>query len=238
MREPLLGRIRLQWWRDAVDDALAGRPARHPAIEALARGTAHRALDPALLHRLFDARAQDFEQAPPERLDDLVGYARDTSAALAVLGLQALGCDDGEDEEDGAGGAARRAAEDVGVAWALIGLVRAVPFDVRHGLSRLPVDLLAAAGLDPHRVTQSNGARLAPAVEAVAETALAHLAAARRLRRAVPKAALPVLLLATLADGYLAGLNRCRFDPFAPGLQTRPPGRLLRLAANKIRGRY
>src|SRR5579859_3032419 len=36
VREPMMGQIRLQWWREAIEGARLGRPRRHDAVEALA----------------------------------------------------------------------------------------------------------------------------------------------------------------------------------------------------------
>jgi hypothetical protein len=50
--------------------------------------------------------------------------------------------------------------------------------------------------------------------------------------------ALPALLPATLAEGYLRRLRKCGFDPFAPRVQTANPLRHLRIGYNALRGRY
>ena len=36
VREPMLGEIRLEWWREAVEGAFEGRPRDHAAVVALA----------------------------------------------------------------------------------------------------------------------------------------------------------------------------------------------------------
>src|SRR5215469_12593939 len=54
VREPALGEIRLEWWRQAVDAAYLGKPPRHPVAEAVAEAV--RAFAPARAHfdRLID----------------------------------------------------------------------------------------------------------------------------------------------------------------------------------------
>ena len=32
--EPMLGHVRLRWWRDSLDGVMAGKPGRHEALEA------------------------------------------------------------------------------------------------------------------------------------------------------------------------------------------------------------
>lgn len=106
--DPLLGRIRLQWWREAVDGIYSARPARHPVVEPL--GEAVRRFDLSRDHfeRLLEARAFDLDDDAPADLDTLVGYAEDTSSSLSLLSLEAL---------EVADGASRRAARHVGIAW-------------------------------------------------------------------------------------------------------------------------
>src|SRR5215472_9930637 len=64
--EPMLGQIRLQWWREAIDAAYAGRePRRHPVVEPLAGMIAKFAPERRHFDRLIDAREADLRDAPP-----------------------------------------------------------------------------------------------------------------------------------------------------------------------------
>ena len=61
--EPLLGQIRLQWWREAVEEAAAGKPRKHEVVEgltaAIAAGLGHKSLA-----ALIDARERDWDDTP------------------------------------------------------------------------------------------------------------------------------------------------------------------------------
>ncbi len=227
-REPLLGLMRLQWWRDALDGILAGRPPGHAAAEELARARAR--LDRAALLGLIEARRRDFDETPFASLAELEGHVEATSAALARQALGLLGV---EDE------AARAAARHVGLAWGLVGLLRAVPFHARARRLYLPADLLAAAGVEAEAIFAARpGAGLGRVAAEVAEAARGHLAAARALRPRAPRAGLPALLPARLAAADLARLARAGFDPFAPRLAASGLGRRLGVVAGAIAGRY
>ena len=55
--QPMTGLIRLQWWRDALDElAAGGRPRRHPVVEALADLLVKGHAVPHALHAMIDAR--------------------------------------------------------------------------------------------------------------------------------------------------------------------------------------
>jgi phytoene synthase len=225
--EPMLGEIRLQWWRDTIQRVLAGKAMAQPVAEALLRALPPD-IGPELFERLLDARAQDLYETPPATLSNLEAYAADTAASLNELGLAALGVQDAE---------SRAAARAVGIAWALTGLLRALPQHAALRRLHLPADLMAAAGLDAEQVFRdSNRAGVVRVAEEIADQARTHLGQARQ-RRPDPKA-LPVLLPAALADLYLAKLQKAGFDPHAPGLEVSGPRKQLRLLAKAALRRF
>lgn len=224
--EPLIGQIRLQWWRDAIAELAVGRPRGHPVVAGLARalalGVRPEDFDPLLL-----AREQDLADEPPATLAALEAYADGTAGSLARMAATILG---GRDP------AAQEAARLVGIAWALTGTLRAVPFLARQRRSRLPADLVAQAGLDLDAMFEGRpGPALAPVAQAVADTAAARLTQARKQRaqRAVHAALLP----ATLADMHLRRLRRRGFALFDPVLR-RPASGAWRLTVAALLRRY
>lgn len=207
--EPLIGEMRLQWWRDAIAAIHEGRPTAQPVVAALGAAIRRHGLARPPFEALIDARAFDLADEPPEDERALEGYAEACSAPLARLTLDILGAS-GSD-------AACEAGRHVGIAWALTGLLRAVPAHARAGRRYLV-----------------RAADERASVAAIAAMARAHLLKARARRREVPRAALPALLLAPLADRYLRRLARAGHDPYAAGIEMSGPARqwhLMRYAA-------
>jgi NADH dehydrogenase [ubiquinone] 1 alpha subcomplex assembly factor 6 len=230
--EPMLGRIRLQWWRDALDAVYAGAaPRRHEVVAPLAAVIRRRSLARAHFDALIDAREADLADEAPASLAALEAYAEASSVRLVLLALEVLG-EGGE--------AAQAAGRAVGIAYALSGLLRAVPFHARARRLYLPRDLVEAAGLEIERglFELKPSPALSRVVEGVAARALAHLAAAQALRPKLSRAALPALLPAVLARADLARLARAGYDPFAPRVARPDPWRSWRLALASLRGRY
>ncbi len=62
VREPMLGKIRLQWWHDVVEQA--GRQQEnlsgHPVADQLTQVIGEYGLDSALFHKIIDAREEEF----------------------------------------------------------------------------------------------------------------------------------------------------------------------------------
>jgi len=230
--EPALGRIRLQWWRDTLAAIYGGgEPRQHEVAQPLAAAIARHRLTREHLDALIDAREADLDDEGPASLAALEAYAEATSARLAWLALEVLG-------EGGA--AAREAGRQAGIAYALAGLLRAVPFHARHKRLMLPRDACHAAGLAPERDLFE--LRSSPALRAVSATvataAERHLAAARAHRASVPRQALAALLPAVLAQADLARLKRSGYDPFARAVAAPDGGRSWRLALAAFTRRY
>jgi len=231
VNEPMLGHIRLQWWREAIEGVYAGRPGAHAVIAALAEAVRGGGLTRGHFERLIEAREQDLDAAAPATMAALEAYAEGTSCTLIWLGLEALGAP----HEAG-----RAAARHVGIAWALAGLLRAVPFHARQRRLYLPREVSAATGLAVAELfALRSSPALCAAVAQVAARAEAHLAAARRRRTGrLARAALPAMLPGALAARDLRALRRAGHDPFAPAMQGEHPGRIWPLAWAWLAGRY
>jgi phytoene synthase len=220
--EPILGHIRLQWWRDALDGIYAGKTLRHQIVQPLAEAVARFELPRAPFDALLEARALDLQDEPPADLAALEHYAIATSAGLTHLALHCLSA---------ATPRSLQAGQHVGIAWALTGLLRAVPFHAAQRRLLLPLDRLTGAGLTPGDVVERRKPKaLAVVVAGIAAEARRHLRQARQLRAGIPAAALPALLPATLLDGYLSRLARYRYDVYHPKTDLPPLARQLRLA--------
>ena len=229
--EPMLGQIRLQWWREVLDAAYTGTPPRaHPVVVPFTVAIREHGLSRGHFDRLIDAREQDLADEPPANLAALQDYAEASSAPLIALALEALG--------------ARAAGDDavvrhVGIFYALAGLLRAMPFHARAGRSYIPADIAAREAIDP---TDHTAGRCTPglraAVREIAEAATQHLRSARAQPADIPRPALAGLLPAVVASRYLARLERAGYDPFAPALAIPDPLQIWRLALAALRRRF
>jgi phytoene synthase len=202
--EPTLGRIRLEWWRETIAVAYEDGPVRrHDVVEALS--DAIRTQRPTREHfdRLIDARERDLDDAAPTSLAALEDYAEAVSGRLVYLALEMLGVGDP---------AARQAGFHVGIAYGLVGLLRAMPYRAQASRRLVPAGVAAAASR--------------------------HLALARGLRSAVPRAAFPALLPAIVAERYLRRLRRAGCDPFDKTVTAPDPLQSWRFAAAALFNRF
>jgi NADH dehydrogenase [ubiquinone] 1 alpha subcomplex assembly factor 6 len=229
--EPTLGRIRLQWWREGIEQVFAGGAVRsHEVLTPLAAAVRKHELDRQEIERMIDAREQDLEADPPATRAALDAYCESTSGALQSLVLAVLGVG-GEVE--------REAARAAGTAYALAGLIRAIPFHARAKRQFIPRELAEAEHLDLRELFELHPSRaLAAIAERLAMAAWDRLARARSVRAKVSRTALPALLPASLAGRHLNRLRRARYDVFNPRFARPNTQAAMVLTLAAITGRY
>jgi NADH dehydrogenase [ubiquinone] 1 alpha subcomplex assembly factor 6 len=229
--QPMLGQIRLQWWREVLDTAYAGTPARqHPVAVPLSAAIREFGLSRPPFDRLVDTRERDLADEPPASLAALEDYAEGTSAPLIHLALQVLSAQEAAFEET---------ARQVGIGYALAGLLRALPFHARASRTYVPADIAERAGLAPADYAAGRATpALRAAVREIAAAAARHLRAAREGRAAIPRSAIAALLPSVVADRFLARLRHAEYDPLTPALAMPDPLQIWRLAAAALLNRF
>ncbi|WP_425404747.1 phytoene/squalene synthase family protein [Hwanghaeella sp.] len=234
--EPMLGQIRLQWWREAIDECYGGSPRRHAVVTALARAIAETTPSRSIFERVIDAREGDLEFASPKTMADLEGYAAATSGGLTELALE-ISSGLGEGLPD----MARQAARDIGTAWGMIGLMRALPFHMRARRGMMPTDVAYSHNVSSVDLAEArNVPGLSLAVEEVCGRASGLLNRARVNRQLNVSIAdvFGALSIGVLADSHLRQLKKVRYDVFDPRLSAPPALRGLSLMLRSLRNRY
>ncbi|GGK43373.1 phytoene/squalene synthase family protein [Salinarimonas ramus] len=212
--EPLPGEIRLQWWRDALEGTREEEARANPVHAALTDAIARHALPRAPLLAMVEARIHDLYDDPIASVNDLEGYAGETSSVLMRLASLVLA---GEGEADPA---SERALADAaghgGVAYALAGLMRAFPWHVQRGrLYVPPVETLQRHGLTRDKVVAGEGGLpLQAALQDMRALAREHLARARAALASAPAATKPAFLPLALVEPALKAMERPGYDPY------------------------
>jgi phytoene synthase len=176
---PMLGDIRLAWWREGLEAVIEGGPVRqHPVLQALIPAADR--LDGPLLERMVEARAADLEPQPFADEQALVTYIDGTAGALMAAAARLL---DPAARAEQVTSAAR--------AWGWAGLWRA-------GVS------LAARGRrwEPANWIDADEAEVAAHVR---HRVMDAITAARAELADLPVAAFPAVAYATLAGPYARG---------------------------------
>jgi phytoene/squalene synthetase len=171
--EPMIGQMRLQFWRDTLAEIDAGQPARaHEVAAPLAGVVRETGLPVELLDAMAVARWTDLERAPFAGAEALGPYLDETAGNLMWAAVLALG--GGADLEP--------LARNVGRASGLASWLLAVPELEARGWQALPDDLsefIAAARSELRAARSQTFGPALPALRAAwrAEGVLARAAA-------------------------------------------------------------
>jgi phytoene synthase len=204
--EPALGEIRFQWWREVLAGERAGEAAAHPVAAAVLDTLDTNDLPVAPLLALIDARLFDLSDDPMPTLADLEAYAMATAGQLFQLGALIL--------DPKAGDEAFEAADHGGIAYAITGLMRALPWHAGTGQLYLPADLLRNNGAVVEAVHAGiDSPALRNALAELRSLIRARLAAFTDAAAKNPEAA-AVFLPVSLCALYLSEMDRRSYEPF------------------------
>ena len=209
MREPLAGEMRLQWWREAIGGERTGEAQANPVAAALIDTIERFGLPRQAFDDLVAARIFDLYDDPPATMRDLEGYCGETCSALFQLGAIILCA--GRDPATGAAAASGHA----GIAYAVVGQLRALPLTSARGQAFIPAELLATHGVGRDDIAaRRDGPGVRAALAQMRAHARRHLAEAQALARSLPPQVKPAFLPLGVLPLYLAALERNQRSPF------------------------
>jgi NADH dehydrogenase [ubiquinone] 1 alpha subcomplex assembly factor 6 len=204
--EPLLGEIRLQWWREGIEAIYQNQSVRqHPVLQALEMAIRDCRLPRQPFDAMIDAYGAALAAAQPASMADLERHIDATAGGLMRLAATITG---GESVSDAI-------LRDAALTWGLTGILRNIGFHASRRQIFLPAELTQATGLRSDLVfSGTNSQELQKVIKAVAENAGGHLAAARSAQSVLSRRLLPALLPAVLSQLYLRQIARPDYNPF------------------------
>lgn len=204
--DPLPGEVRLQWWRDLLEGVEHGSAAGNPIASALLDTITRYRLPVSALTAMIDARIFDLYDDPMPTLNDLEGYAGETSSALIQLASLVL--------NNGADPKTADIAGHAGVAYALTGLMRSLPWHAARGQMYLPNDLLERHGADPQAILKGETTpELLAALTELRGHVRHHLQRVRDKVSEIPAHVAPAFLPVALVEPFLKRMERPGQDP-------------------------
>ena len=203
--EPLPGELRLQWWRDALENPERADVVSHPVARALHAAADYGRLPYDALLGLIDARLDDLYDDPVPTMTDL--EARLGATASVVIRLASLiaagGRDPGGTDVAGFGG----------VADGIARMLRLLPRHAARGQILLPADSMAACGVSREKLTSGQAEPgLKDLVSDLCRQGRLRLSEARAACRDLDPAAAPAVLPLALVGPALDRLERAS-DP-------------------------
>ncbi|MEL7527554.1 MAG: phytoene/squalene synthase family protein [Pseudomonadota bacterium] len=204
--EPLPGEVRLQWWRDLLEGTEHGAAASNPVANALLQTVRTYELPRQGLIAMTEARIFDLYDDPMPSLNDLEGYAGETVSGVIQLACLIL--------NKGADPNTSTAAGHAGVAYALTGLMRALPWHASRRQMFLPRDVCERHALDPETVFRGETTpQLQAVLKEMRDHVRHHLNRVRNAASTVPGSCGNAFLPLVLVEPYLKKLETQVTDP-------------------------
>lgn len=236
-KEPLVNQIKLQWWRDSLEGLNTGLVAKHPVIEELSKLLTHHKVDLDDLLMMIEARNNELMDKTPKTLDALIEYCRQTAGTLNRLSLQILKNGDhhshsnqGHSKQDHS-----NQAENLGTAWGLIGIIRAISFHATAQRCFIPDALLEDANIKIEDLYKGEfSPQFSQAIQPICEKAEDIL---KQAITSVPKDDKCAFLLAPLARNYISRLKASSYDIQKVDFESGNISRLMRLTRAALLGR-
>ncbi len=209
VREAAAGEIRLQWWREAIGGSRREEALGSPVAAALGDTIEKFHLPISAFDDLLKARAFDLYHDPMPDMAAYETYCGETASLVFRLAGLVLGRGD-------RGGA--EAAGHAGVAYATVGLLRALPIASARGQVYLPLDLLERRGVSREDMI---GRRDSPAFRAALREmrGLARDHFDKALAAGWPDAIAAAFLPLALVPLYLKRMDRADYRPFESAVE-------------------
>lgn len=205
--EPILGEIRFQWWREVLAGERESEAEAHPVAAALLDTLARCELPRDSLMGLIDARLFDLYDEPMPSVEMLEAYAAATSARLFQPAALIL--------DPKAGAELGEVASHAGIAYAVTGLLRALPWHAATGQVYIPKDMLDRQGA---LIEAARAGVSSPALQNVLAELRAlvrqHFEKFAAIRMARAGNAAGAFLPVSLCEAYLRQMEKRGYEPF------------------------
>lgn len=216
VRDPQIGEIRVQWWRDALEAGLGGGRSGNPVADAFAELMARRELGLEGVSALLDQLVEKLYGTQPASTREFAAAIDRTQGTLFRFADGILG----------GAPVTESGFEDAVQAYGLMHAALMLPFDLAAGREPLPRQFFEGG----------TATDWVAAVEALKRKAYGHLAAYRSALGAEQSPHFLALLPVALVEPYFEALSRQGHDPARAIAEISPLKRVWRLGRARQRG--
>ncbi|HPF46637.1 MAG: squalene/phytoene synthase family protein [Alphaproteobacteria bacterium] len=204
--EPMLGEIRLQWWREAIEGIASENPRNHEVVLPLSDAFHRHGLSADSFIDIIDARSADIYDENPNTIADFETYLGATSGNLMKIAARISG----ERDEH-----ALSLCYDLGMVWGLIGTIRALRFQLAQGKLSLPQDIMHQFEVRKSDLMALEGnENIKRLIRGLHQSATNYLNQISKNKKSISKDIQPLFLLSALSRSYLNMIRRAGYDPF------------------------
>ncbi|KAF2074372.1 hypothetical protein CYY_004306 [Polysphondylium violaceum] len=222
-----MAKLRLAFWKDAINNIYNGKVYDQPLTRVLAQIIKEKQLTKTWFIKLLNRREKDLQSVQLRDMDELEAYSDDIYSSLILLTLEAMGVKGNHDIE--------HCASHLGKAVGIMVLIRGTPFHVSRRKLYIPVELTTKYGIKPEQLFRGevDVPALKNAIYDMASLAKLHLEKARSFK--APPPTNQAFLIAQMVEDFLRRIQQVDFNVFKYEEDTTPDALLLiKLYKNKF----
>lgn len=213
--DALPGEVRLQWWRDTINGMEHGSVSDHPVAHAFVETVKKYDLPTGIILNLLEARCFDLYDDPMPDMHTLEGYLGETASIMFLLASMILTRSRAETLADACGHA--------GVSYALVNLLRALPWHSRRNQLYIPADILKRHSADPQAIfSLTEDDAINGVLAEMRNHARHHLNEFKQRLPGIPRNAIPAFLPLCLVEPYLRQMESTHYQPFHSQIELGP----------------
>lgn len=226
IREPMAGYIRLQWWRDALQEISFSNKVihhKHHITQLLCDSGVVKNVGFELFDKIISARETEIESSKIANLEALKQYAHGTEVTLCDILQKA--CFEKIDNE---------LSTNVGIAYSFAMIMQSVRNNARQNHILLPLDMLQSVDVSEDEVLA--GKKLEKTrivIKNLTEIAQEHINTAQKSIKKLPKNDRNLFLPLIMADAALKNIHRYNYDIFTKDISPSKLKILFKLLINK-----
>jgi len=214
--EKTIGLLRMQFWRDTIENLYQDQVPQHPVAIQLHKLIKQHNPSKELFERLISSREQFLSDKPFDNLEQVEQYGDQAFSSVYLLLLELMDNDSGH---------AKHAATQLGKCEGLVTLLRAAPYNATKRRCYLPTELLLEQGVSAEKIVRGGGEEhdqaVRDVVEVIASRAQQHLDSCRFRLKYLNRDHKLLLLPAVAVDAYLDKLSKAKCNVWDRTLHSR-----------------
>lgn len=230
---PLTGRMRFQWWKDAIKDIYSRKQIvkstnivsspiagvkNQPVLESLTECIMENELSLRWFEHAIDARQKDLAGEVPQRLSDLEDYSESAHSSIMYLLLELLKVKHENSEY---------IASHIGVCVGIVTILRSFHYHKSNGEIYIPDEILSKYNITAKMLLKKESLSveekeaLKNSLFDIGSQAFGHLDRARTLiKKEMHPKTVYAILPGVLAASYLEALRKADFNPYNESVES------------------
>ncbi|GJQ15929.1 hypothetical protein GpartN1_g7720.t1 [Galdieria partita] len=209
-----LGRLRITFFREALEKAFAATPDKQPVLDLLSETVTQYGLSKKWFERLLSARETDLSVPNYETIEEVEQFAESTQSSLLYAYLETFG-------KQHLSSPVYEAASHLGQSLGLTILLRGTRHHIESRLCYFPKEWIQKYQVDlPLHYRglwkESNSINM---LKKLSQQASSHLTMARQYVDDIPPLLFPAFLSSTIVDVYLAKIQRYNYQMLDPRIE-------------------